>query len=134
MCILRNPQGPGRIAHNQIILLQRGTPSELRAGIIQWMRVEANGDLRCGVRLFPGQPNAVTVRPAEAKQAANGYERALLLAPDAITATPATLILPPGWFQCGAVIEVVTDRHQVATMLTLLEKGSDFDRGTVVLI
>lgn len=134
MCILHDPQGPGRIAHGQIILLQRGAPSEFRAGIIQWMRVEANGDLRCGVRLFPGQPSAVTVRPAEAKQAANGYERAVLLAADAITATPATLILPPGWFQCGAFIEVVTDRHQVATMLTLLEKGSDFDRGTVVLI
>jgi hypothetical protein len=134
MCVLHDPQGPGRVAHNQIILVQRGTPAEFRAGIIQWMRIEANGDLRCGVRLFPGKASAVTVRPAEAKQAANAYERALLLAPDAITATPATLILPPGWFQCGAFIEVVTDRHQVATMLTLLEKGSDFDRGTVVLI
>jgi hypothetical protein len=134
MCVLRDPQGPGRVAHNQVILVQRGTPAEFRTGIVQWMRVEANGDLRCGVRLFPGKPSAVTARPAEAKQAANTYERALLLAADAITATPATLILPPGWFQCGAFIEVVTDRHQVATMLTLLEKGSDFDRGTVVLI
>jgi hypothetical protein len=134
MCVLREPQGPGRVAHNQIILVQRGTPPEFRAGIVQWMRIEANGDLRCGVRLFPGKPSAVTVRPAEAKQAPNGYERALLLTPDPITATPATLILPPGWFQCGAFIEVVTDRHQVATMLTLLERGGDFDRGTVVLI
>jgi hypothetical protein len=134
MCVLHEPQGPGRVAHNQIILVRRGTPSEFRVGIIQWVRVEANGDLRCGVRLFPGKPSAVTVRPAEAKQAVNGYERALLLAPDALTATPATLMLPPGWFQCGAFIEVVTDRHQVATMLTLLEKGSDFDRGSVVLI
>lgn len=134
MCVLHEPQGPGRVAHNQLILVRRGTPSECRVGIIQWVRVEANGDLRCGVRLFPGKPNAVTVRLAEAKHAANGYERALLLAPDAITATPATLILPPGWFQCGAFIEVVTDRHQVATMLTLLEKGNDFERGTAVLI
>ena len=61
-------------------------------------------------------------------------EAARKAAADAVTATPATLILPPGWFQCGAFIEVVTDRHQVATMLTLLEKGSDFDRGTAVLI
>jgi hypothetical protein len=134
MCVLQEPRGPGRVAHNQLVLVQRGTSAEFRAGIIQWMRIEANGELRCGVRLFPGEPGAVTVRPAEAKHAANGYERALLLAADPITATPAALILPPGWFQCGGFIEVVTDRHQVATMLTLLDKGSDFDRGTVVLI
>ena len=134
MCVLRAPRGPGRVVHNQLVLVQRGTPAEFRAGVIQWMRIEANGDLRCGVRLFPGKPSAVTLRPAEAKQAANGYERALLLAADPITATPAALILPSGWFQCGAFIEVITDRHQVATMLTLLDKGSDFDRGTVVLI
>ena len=134
MCVLRNPASPGRVNHNQVVAVRRGTPAGFRLGIVQWMRVEANGELRCGVRLFPGEPRAVTVRTANVKESANHYERALLLAPDAVTATPATLILPPGWFQCGAFIEVVTDRHQVATMLNLLEKGSDFDRGTVTLI
>jgi len=134
MCVLRDPQGPGRVNHNQIVAVRRGTPGEFRLGIIQWMRVEVTGELRCGVRLFPGTPQAVTVRPADVKASANHYERALLLAADPVTVTPATLILPPGWFQCGAFIEVVTDRHQVATMLSLLEKGSDFDRGTVTLI
>jgi hypothetical protein len=134
MCVLRDPQGPGRVSHNQVVLVRRGTPADVRTGIVQWMRVEANGELRCGVRLFPGKPQAVAVRPADVKQVANRYERGLLLEADTVTATPATLILPPGWFQCGAFIEVVTGRHQVATMLALLEKGSDFDRGTVALI
>jgi hypothetical protein len=135
MCVLRNLPGAGRVTHNQIVTLRRGAPVEFRLGTVQWMRVEATGELRCGVRLFPGAPQAVTVRPANVKQSNNnGYERALLLAADAATATPPTLILPPGWFQSGAFIEVVTDRHHVATMATLLEKGSDFDRGTVTLI
>jgi hypothetical protein len=134
MCVLRNPQGPGRVNHNQIIAVQRGTPGEIRVGIVQWMRIEATGELRFGVRQFPGKPQAVTVRPANVKESANHYERAVLLAADPVTVTPTTLVLPAGWFQCGAFIEVVTDRHQVATMLNLLEKGSDFDRGTVTLI
>jgi hypothetical protein len=134
MCVLRDPKGPGRVSHHQVVALRRGKPGEFRLGIVQWMRVEANGELRCGVRLFPGAPQAVTVRPANARDSTNRYEPALLLAADPVTATPPTLILLPGWFQCGAFIEVVTDRHQIATMLNLLEKGSDFDRGTVTLI
>ena len=134
MCVLREPQGPGRVSHNQIVAVRHGTPGEFRLGIVQWVRTEPSGELRCGIRLFPGTPQAVAVRPADVKRSGNRYERALLLAADAATATPATLILPPGWFEVGAFIEIVTDRHQVATMLTLLEKGSDFDRGTVTLI
>ena len=134
LCVLRDPKGAGRVNHNQIIAAQCSTASEFRLGFVQWMRVEANGELRCGVRLFPGKPQAVAVRSANVKQGSNDYERALLVAADAATATPATLILPPGWFQCGGFIEVVTERHQVATMLNLLEKGSDFDRGTIVVV
>jgi hypothetical protein len=134
MCVLHEPQGPGRVTHNQIVVIRRGTPVEFRLGIVQWLRSEPGGELRCGVRLFPGKPQAVAVRPADVKRSANRYERALLLEADAATGTPATLILPPGWFEAGTFIEVVTDRHQIATMLAPLEKGSDFDRGTIALI
>jgi hypothetical protein len=134
MCVLRDPQGPGRVSHNQIVAIRRGAPAEFRLGIVQWLRTGPDGALSCGVRLFPGKPRAVASRPADVKRSGNRYERALLLEADATTGTPAALILPPGWFEIGNFIEVITDRHQIATMLTLLEKGSDFDRGTIALI
>jgi len=49
-------------------------------------------------------------------------------------ATPATVLLPPGWFQSGRFIEIVSDRKQVAKLLTLLEKGSDFERATIAIV
>jgi hypothetical protein len=134
MCVLRDPQGPGRVTHNQLIAVRRGRCGDIRVGIVQWMRAEPDGELRCGIRLFPGAARAVAARPAAVRQGGNRYERALLLAADPATATPATLMVPPGWFEPGAFIEVVTDQHQVATMLSLIEKGSDFDRGTVTLM
>ena len=51
-----------------------------------------------------------------------------------LPATPATLILPAGWFQSGRFVEVFSDRKQVAKLLNLLEKGGDFDRGTIVVV
>jgi hypothetical protein len=134
MCVQNDSRACRRMSHNQLVAVRRGTPAEVRTGVVQWMRVEADGELRCGVRLFPGSPQAVAVRPADVRRSGSRYEQALLVAADPATGTPATLILPPGWFEAGALIEVVNDQHRVATMLTLLEKGGDFDRGTVALI
>jgi len=49
-------------------------------------------------------------------------------------ATPATIILPAGWFQSGRFVEIFAERKQVAKLLNLLEKGSDFDRGTITIV
>ena len=84
------------------------------------------------MRLFPGTPQTISVRPSNFTPASSGrYERALLLPEVPAPATPATLILPAGWFQSGRFVEVFSDRKQVAKLLNLLEKGGDFDRGTM---
>ena len=74
------------------------------------------------------------VRPTSARCGSGRYERALLLPEVPAPSTPATLILPAGWFQSGRFVEVFSDRKQVAKLLNLLEKGSDFDRGTIVVV
>src|SRR6187402_927719 len=79
---------------------------------------------------------AVVARPANfnAPSGINGFERALLLPEMAVPATPATLILPPGWYQQGRFIELFGEQKQVAKLLNVIEKGSDFDRCTVSLV
>lgn len=133
MCMLRDPRGEGRISHNQLLAVRRGDSKHFRLGMVQWLRAEENNDLCCGVRLLPGVPQAVAVRPSNFNPAgSNRYERALLLPEVPTPPTPASLILPAGWFQSGRFVEV--DRKQTAKLLNLLEKGGDFDRGTITIV
>lgn len=135
MCILREPDGKGRVSHNQLLAVRRTGGRHFHLGMVQWLRMEENSELYCGVRMFPGTPQAISVRPSNFTPASSGrYERALLLPEVPAPATPATLILPAGWFQSGRFVEVFSDRKQVAKLLNLLEKGSDFDRGTIVVV
>jgi hypothetical protein len=135
MCILREPNGRCRIGHNQLLAVRRQGGRHFRAGMVQWLRATEAGELRCGVRLFPGTPQAISVRPSNFTPAGTArYERALLLPEVPAPATPATLILPAGWFQSGRFVEVFSDRKQVAKLLNLLEKGADFDRGTIIVV
>lgn len=133
MCMLRDPHGEGRVSHNQLIAVRRADGQHFSLGIVQWLRIEENNELCCGVRLLPGIPQAVAVRPSNFNTASsNQYERALLLPEAPTPPTPASLILPVGWFQSGRFVEV--DRKQTAKMLNLLEKGTDFDRGTITIV
>ncbi len=134
MCILRDPRGLARISHNQLIAVRRGNTKHFQLGIVQWLRLEQDGKFCCGARVFPGTPQAVAARPSNFTAASNRYERALLLPEVPSANAPATLIVPPGWFQGGRFIEAYSDRQQVAKLLNLLEMGSDFDRCTVTLI
>jgi hypothetical protein len=135
MCMQREPDGKARVAHNQLLAVRRSGGRNFYLGMVQWLRMEEGGELYCGVRLFPGMPQAISVRPSNFTPTGSGrYERALLLPEVPTPATPATLILPAGWFQSGRFVEIFSDRKQVAKLLNLLEKGSDFDRGTIVVV
>jgi len=135
MCMQREPNGSGRVSHNQLLAVRRPTSRSFHLGMVQWLRMEEGGELYCGVRLFPGTPHAISVRPSNfAPTSIPRYERALLLPEVPAPATPATLILPAGWFQSGRFVELFSDRKQVAKLLNLLEKGGDFDRGTIVVV
>jgi hypothetical protein len=134
MCILRDPTSKSRIGHNQLVTVQRRGTRHFQVGMVQWLRVENKDEISLGVRVFPGVPQAVAVRPSNFAPDSSNYERALLLPEVPASATPATLLLPPGWFQSGRFIEVHSDRKQVAKLLNLLEIGSDFDRCTITMI
>lgn len=134
MCMLRGPAGKVRVAHNQLVAVRSGGSRQFQLGMVQWLRFTENDELRCGVRVFPGTPQAVAVRPSDFNPGNNRYERALLLPEVPATNTPASVVLPPGWFQSGRFIEIFSDRRQAAKLLNLLELGSDFDRCTITSI
>ncbi len=133
MCMVRGPDAAPRISHNQLVCVHQDSADLSCLGLVLWLRVKDNNELLAGVRLFPGSARAVAVRPAavNATSGVNGYERGLLL-PER-PSTPATLILPTGWYQHGRCIELRGDQKQVAKLGDLLEKGSDFERCTFTL-
>ena len=134
-CIQRAPDGKARIGHNQLLALRRAGSRHFQLGVVQWLRIDEDGRLSCGVRLLPGVPQAVLVRPSNFSPVGGGrYERGLLLPEVPAPNTPTSLVLPAGWFQSGRFVEVHTDRKQVAKLLNLLEKGNDYDRGTIVIV
>ena len=136
MCMLREPDARMRIDHNQLVAVRRGTSKLFYLGLVQWLRVEENNELFVGVRLFPGIARAVAMRPANfnAPSGSTGFERGLLLPELPAPATPATLILPTGWYQPGRFVELHGGQKQIAKLVNLLEKGSDFERCTVTLV
>ena len=136
MCMLRGPDAELRIGHNQLVAVRRGSSKLFYVGLVQWLRIEESADLFVGVRLFPGVARAVIARPANfhAPSGVSGFERALLLPEMTVPATPATLILPTGWYQPGRFVELFGEQKQVAKLIAVIEKGCDFDRCTVTLV
>ena len=132
MCMLREPDAQLRIGHYQLVAVRRGSSKSFYLGLVQWLRIEENNELLVGIRLFSGIARAVAVRPDNfnAPSAIKDFERALWLPEMATPTTPATLILPSGWYQAGRCVELHGDRKQVVTLVNLLEKGSDFERCT----
>ena len=137
MCMLRDPDANLRIGHHQMVAVRRGTSKLFYLGLIQWIRMEDEKSLFVGVRLFPGIARAVAVRPANFNappDTKGGFERGLLLPELPAPTTPATLLLPTGWYQPGRFVELHGDQKNVAKLVNLLEKGSDFERCTVTIV
>ena len=138
MCMLREPSGVMRMTHNQLLGVRRSGEA-LRLGTVQWIRVDSVNETQCGVRLFPGAPQAIKVRPANFNvPKGQEYELALLTPAVAMPAAPMSMILPAGWFQSGRLLELQGDikdeKKRVATLLNLIERGADFDRCAVEVL
>jgi hypothetical protein len=84
----------------------------------------------------PGLARAVALRPANFNVVASrkGFDRGLLIPEGVVPPAPTVLIVPSGWYQAGRFVEVYNHQKQVAKLVTLLEKGSDFERCTVALV
>lgn len=134
MCMLREPTGLMRMSHNQLLAVRLGEDN-IRAGTVQWIRIKPSGECVCGVRLFPGVPRPIKVRPANLnpglKQA---LEPAVIVAEAPMPKTPMTILLPAGWFQAGRHIDTQGETTRTVKLLTLMERGADFDRCTVVAV
>ncbi len=135
MCMLRDPSGVMRMVHNQLLGIRRSSEAP-KLGTVQWIRVTSSGETQCGVRLFAGAAQPAKVRPANfILPTGQEYEVALITPAVPMPATPATIVLPAGWFQSGRLLELEGNpqdaQKRLVKLLTLIERGADFDRCAV---
>lgn len=100
-------------------------------GVVSWLIVTCDGQLRVGIRYLPGKPQAVTVSTTGVGASASGSSAAALLLP-AMTELkiPASLVIPRKLFQAGQLLEVTPagGEKMNVKMGISVELGQDYER------
>lgn len=133
--MVRSAASPGkRFAHGQLVAVRPGDAKSFMLAQVRWLMQASQGDLHAGLRLLPGLPAAIAVRAYGLNVTAEKYVSALRLAEVAALRSPATLILPSGWYKPRRVVEVYLQQPMRARLLELTERGPDFERVTYEIL
>ncbi|MBE0620826.1 MAG: hypothetical protein IH605_09565 [Burkholderiales bacterium] len=117
-----------RYAHGQLIGVRPADAKNFLIGVVRWLETDAKEVLHLGVRIVPGVPQAVAVRPIGVNAKAERFAPALYCPALAALSVPASLILPPGWYRPKRVLEVYSETLELLLLSGVLEHGIDFDR------
>ena len=129
--IMRRAGNPGtRYTHGQLIGVRPDSASQFVLGQVRWLLQAENGDLFLGIRLLPGLPAGIAVRPTGPSATREKFVPALSLSAVAAVEAPPTLVLPSGWYRPNRVIEVFLESTMRVRLLEFLDRGSDFERLT----
>ena len=102
-----------------------------------WVSVTRAGQLHIGVRYLPGTAQAIMLQAAAASESASGFSTpGLLLHPVPTMKTPASLIVPSGWFEPGRVVDIRQQNGttQQAKAGFSVERGTDYERVSFALL
>jgi hypothetical protein len=124
--VTRGPECDARIEHHQLVALKRRSSSAFQLGVTQWLKLEDDGDLSIGVRVWPGTPQLMSFSLTGEDEVAEA--KAVLLPAALETGAPATLVLAPGVFRPGLRIELLSGTRCAARLTRLSERGADFER------
>ena len=115
-----------RHSSGQLISIRREGSQHFVLGQMRWVLETQKGDIVAGVRLLPGLPGAIAVRPSGLNVANERYVQALSLTQT--ESSPPTMVLPPGWYKPKRVVEVFVEAPVRTRFIDLLERGSDYER------
>ncbi len=118
----------GRYAQTQLIAVRPADANNFLVGVVRWLSTDQDGGLHVGVRIVPGVPRAVAVRPTGINAQSEKFVPALYCPALAALSSPASLILPPGWYRPKRVVEVYSDTSELLLLSSVIERGSDFER------
>jgi len=132
--VFRDPSG-ARIEHGQLLALKAAETKRFLLGRVTWLVLEQDGRLQAGIQVLPHPAAAVSLRPIGlAVSPVEKYVRGFFLPAVPAQKEPISVILPPGWFSPGRLIEVFTDRQVRVKLSALLLQGSNFERCAFTLV
>lgn len=128
--MLREEPGE-RITANRLIAAMPSDSNRYSLGVVRWVMVRRDGQLRAGVRTLPGDPVPAAVR-ATGINVSQGekFIPAMLLPAIPAVQIPASLVIPNGWFIPKRVLELHTDAGGTEKVMLeyLIERGLDYER------
>src|SRR6266850_2465059 len=129
MRMVRKAKEPGkRLAHGQLIGVRPGDGKQFMLAQVRWLMGADNGDLHAGVKLLPGLPSPLAVRPTGLNVQADSWVQAIGLGAVPALESPASLVLPNGWYKPKRIVELHTERSAKVMLTDVLERGVDFER------
>jgi cyclic-di-GMP-binding protein len=129
MRMVRQAKEPGkRMAHGQLIGVRPGDGKQFMLAQVRWLMGADNGDLHAGVKLLPGLPSPLAVRPTGLNVQQDSWVPALALSAVPALESPPSLVLPTGWYKPKRIVELYADRSSKAMLTEVIERGIDFER------
>lgn len=125
-----------RVAHQQLLAVRLPKHDVWVLAQAQWLMQERDTGLVAGLEILAGEPLAVAVRrvAGPGQPADDGFTIGFLLSEVPAIQSPASLILPAGWYQQGQVVELYTSTNWRVRLTGLLQRGTDFDRAGFVMV
>ena len=131
MRMLRPAKEQGkRLAHGQLIGVRPADGKQFMLAQVRWLMGADNGDLHAGIKLLPGLPSPLAVRPTGLNVQQDSWVPAIALSAVAALDSPPSLVLPAGWYKPKRVIELHAERSSKAMLTEVIERGIDFERVT----
>jgi hypothetical protein len=126
--VARGPECDTRIRHHQLVAIKRRSATGFQLAVVQWLKLEGNGELSIGLRLLPGLPHVTPLRDTDPDARGDAGSIGVLLPAVPEMRTPATVVLAPGVFSPGKLLELTSGTARTVRLLRLAERGSDFER------
>jgi len=130
MRLERPVEAGSRFHHHQLVAVRPSDAKSFLMCTVHWLSVSPEGKLCLGVRVIPGVPQGVAVRATGVNALTEKYVPALSLPAVPALQSPATLLLPSGWYRPKRIIELHLNTPRQVLLSAALERGSNFDRCT----
>jgi hypothetical protein len=119
-----------RVAPGTLVAVKPADARAFMIGVVRWAQVQVAGHLVVGVRSLPGAPLAMALRQTGVNAVAEKYHPGLMLPAVPVLLSPASVLVPSGWFKPGRVLEVYGGATPRISLDALAEHLGEFDRCT----
>jgi cyclic-di-GMP-binding protein len=120
-----------RLSPLQLIAVRPQDSKGFMLAVVRWVAMMGD-DLAIGVRLLPGTPEAIGVRPTGINARNEKFQQAFAMPSVPALQSQATIVLPPAWFKRDKVIEIHTIQIAKVKLIDSVERGFDSERVTFI--